>query len=257
MRVRVLGCSGGLGGGAKTSSFLLDDDILIDAGSGIDRLSVEDLARIDHVFLTHSHLDHICALPLLIDSVGHLRDKPVIVHALPETIAALKEHIFNWVIWPDFSEIPVYERPYLLFEPLAVGVSLQIGDRRVKPIAANHTVPAVGFQVSDWTGSLIYSGDTAPNDSFWHTVNAVRDLRCLIIETAFANREQSLARLAKHIYPSLLGRELAKLKLDIKIFITHLKPADREVTAQEIIEWAGRFKPQILHSDQIIDTSQL
>src|SRR5690606_831156 len=104
MKFRVLGCSGGIGARARTTSFLVDEDILIDAGTGVEDLSIEELARIDHVFLTHSHLDHIAALPLLVDSVGGMRDKPLVVHALPETIVALRTHIFNWTIWPDFTE---------------------------------------------------------------------------------------------------------------------------------------------------------
>ena len=132
----------------RTSSFLLDDDILIDAGTGVEDLTVPELARIDHVFLSHSHLDHICALPLMIDSVGGSRKKPLIVHALQETIDALKAHIFNWVIWPDFTEIPHYERPWMVFEPLTVGTAVTLGNRRIRPIAANHTVPAIGFHLS-------------------------------------------------------------------------------------------------------------
>ena len=153
MRLQVLGCSGGIGGSRadaqpepdppsairaaglrsarasqmRTSSFLLDDDILIDAGTGVEDLSVPQLARIDHVFLSHSHLDHICALPLMIDSVGGSRAKPLVVHALQETIDALKAHIFNWVIWPDFTEIPHYERPWMRFEPLTALVAANAG----------------------------------------------------------------------------------------------------------------------------------
>ncbi len=121
MKLRVLGCSGGIGARARTTSFLVDDDILLDAGTGVEDLTVEEIAAIDHVFLTHCHLDHVCALPLLVDSTGALRERPVTVHALPETIAALRQHIFNWVIWPDFTEIPHFERPWLVFEPITVG----------------------------------------------------------------------------------------------------------------------------------------
>ena len=160
----------------RTSSFLLDDDILIDAGTGVEDLTVPELARIDHVFLSHSHLDHICALPLMIDSVGGSRKKPLVVHALQETIDALKAHIFNWVIWPDFTEIPHYERPWMVFEPIAVGTAVTLGDRRIRPIAANHTVPAVGYHLSSPAGSIVYSGDTWPNAEFWRTINGIRDL---------------------------------------------------------------------------------
>lgn len=260
MRLTVLGCSGGIGeddapGGkrARTSSFLIDDDILIDAGTGVEDLSVARLAAIDHVFLSHSHLDHICALPLLIDSVGAMRRTPLVVHALQETIDALKAHIFNWVIWPDFTEIPHYDRPWMRFEPIAVGETVALGGRRIKAIAANHTVPALGYQLSSAAGSVIYSGDTWPNEEFWRVVNGVRDLRYLIIETAFSNREQDLARTAKHLYPVQLSQQLEKLRVEPRILITHLKPSDRALIAREIAAWAGRFEPVILESGYVVE----
>ena len=253
MKLRILGCSGGIGAQTRTTSFKLDDDILIDAGTGIEDLSVEELTAIDHVFLTHSHLDHIAALPLLVDSVGHLRKKPVIVHALPDTIAALRAHIFNWVIWPDFTEIPHYDRPYMMFEPIVVGASVEVGGRRIKALPANHTVPALGYQMSGPTGTLIFSGDTSPNDEFWQIVNSVRDLKALIIETAFSNRDQDLAMLAKHLFPIQLGRELQKLKVETELYVTHLKPSDRATITREVIDWVGRFDPIMLERNMVIE----
>ncbi|MGE0315624.1 MAG: 3',5'-cyclic-nucleotide phosphodiesterase [Lautropia sp.] len=260
MELTVLGCSGGIGGGnlprgarARTTSFLLDDDVLIDAGTGVEDLSVEALAKIDHVFLSHSHLDHICALPLMVDSVGAMRRTPLVVHALAETIAALKTHVFNWVIWPDFTEIPHYERPWMRFEPITVGGVEKVGARRIRAIAANHTVPALGFHLSCDAGSIVYSGDTWPNPEFWRTVNGIRDLKYLIIENAFSNKEQDLAITAKHLYPVQLGAELENLRIEPKVLVTHLKPSDRALIAQEIAAWAGRFSPQILQSgDRIV-----
>ncbi|NLD55201.1 MAG: 3',5'-cyclic-nucleotide phosphodiesterase, partial [Burkholderiaceae bacterium] len=236
----------------RTSSFLLDDDILIDAGTGVEDLTVPELARIDHVFLTHSHLDHICALPLMVDSVGGSRKKPLVVHALQETIDALKAHIFNWVIWPDFTEIPHYDRPWMVFEPLSVGTTVTLGERRIRPIAANHTVPALGFHLSAPGGSIVYSGDTWPNAEFWRTINGIRDLKYLIIENAFSNKEQDLAITAKHLYPIQLSQELASLRVEPEILITHLKPSDRELIAQEIQSWAGRFEPVVLQTGQVL-----
>lgn len=246
MRVRVLGCSGGIGAKARTTSFLLDHDILLDAGTGVEDLSVEELAAIDHVFLTHSHLDHIAALPLLVDSVGSLRTKPLVVHALPETIAALRTHIFNWVIWPDFTEIPHFDRPWMVFEPLAIGATVVLDHRSIRSLPASHTVPALAFHVHTDTASLVFSGDTGPNEEFWRQVNGVQNLRYLIIETAFGNRDQDLAVTAKHLFPIQLAQELAKLQREAQVLITHLKPSDRSVIEREIMAWAGRFAPRIL-----------
>ncbi len=253
MKLRVLGCSGGIGAGARTTSFLLDSDILLDAGTGVEDLTIAELAAIDHVFLTHSHLDHIAALPLLVDSVGGLRDRPLTVHALPETIAALRAHIFNWVIWPDFTEIPDPHRSWMRFQELSVGQTVSFGPRGLRSLPASHTVPALAFQVFSQHASLVFSGDTGPNDEFWRQVNRIDDLRYLIIETAFANRDQDLAITARHLYPIQLGQELAKLHRDPEVLITHLKPGDRGTIEREVQAWAGRFSPRMLEQGEILE----
>ena len=250
MQLRVLGCSGGIGARARTTSFLVDQDILIDAGTGVEDLDVADLAAIDHVFLTHSHLDHVAALPLLIDSVGGLRRKPLVVHALPETIQALKTHIFNWVIWPDFTEIPHFERPWMVFEPMRVNTVIELGERRIRSLPANHTVPAVGYLLSSPLGSLAFSGDTGPTEDFWRIINSVENLRYLIIETAFPNRDRDLAVTSRHLYPVQLGEELTRLTRDVQVLITHLKPSDRDTIERELAAWAGRFAPRLLERGQ-------
>ena len=162
MKIRILGWSGGIGGRhLRTTSILVDHDILIDCGTGVADLSIAELAQIDHVFLTHSHMDHIACLPLMADTVGDMRNRPLIVHALPATEEILRAHVFNWAIWPDFTEIPTPERPCLRFEPIAVGqvVDLQQG-RRLVPLPANHAVPAVAYQLDSGRASLVFSGDT-------------------------------------------------------------------------------------------------
>ncbi len=252
MKLRVLGCSGGIGAQVRTTALLVDEDILIDAGTGVEDLTVAELAVIDHVFLTHSHLDHIACLPLMIDSVGAMRERPVVVHALAETLTALKKHIFNWTIWPDFTEIPHYDRPWMRFEPFAIGEVISLGERRIRAIEARHTVPAVGFHLAGAGGSLVFSGDTGPNEGFWREVNRIEDLRHLIIETAFSNREQDLAVVAKHLYPIQLGEELARLQRPAQVWITHLKPSDSATIEREISIWASRNAPRILQRGQII-----
>lgn len=243
MRLRVLGCSGGIGAQARTTSFLVDDDLLLDAGTGLDDLDIDALARIEHVFITHSHLDHVAGLPLLVDSVGALRERPLRVHALPETIAALRTHIFNWVIWPDFTEIPHFERPWLQFQPVDTHGVVDLGDgRRVRALPAVHTVPAVGWLVSDARGTaLAFTGDTGPNEALWRALASLPALHGLIIETAFAEHDIGMARLAKHLSPGLLQQELSRLQGDPALFITHLKPADRARIERELAErLAGR-----------------
>ena len=132
MKVKVLGCSGGVNHNVATTSFLIDEDILIDAGTGVCTMPLEKMRRIRHIFITHSHLDHIAAIPLLADTLfDELIGKPIVVHALPETIKALQEHVFNWIIWPDFTELPHKTDAVLKLEPMQAGSSIDIDGRNI------------------------------------------------------------------------------------------------------------------------------
>lgn len=253
MKLRILGCSGGIGGNLRTTSMLLDQDILIDAGTGVGDLSLAEMALIDHVFVTHSHLDHIASIPLMIDSVGFMRDKPLIVHATEATIEILKEHVFNWKIWPDFSEILNAQQPCLSYESIELGVTVNLGGRMITPLPANHVVPAVGFQLDSGGASLVFSGDTTGCDALWEAVNRIENLQYLLVETAFSNAELELALLSKHFCPSLLAKDIVKLKRNPQIFITHLKPGEVELTMQEISECISGFVPLMLQSGQLFE----
>lgn len=253
MRLRVLGCSGGISGNLRTTSFLLDQDILIDAGTGVSELSLTELTGIDHLFITHSHMDHICCLPLMLDSVGWLRDRPLIVYATEATLEILKRHIFNWKIWPDFSQIPNSQQPIMRYQEIALGEVIDLNGRKITAVPANHTVPAVGYHLDSGRASLVFSGDTFINDSLWAVVNRIQNLRYLIIETAFSNSDMDLAVLSKHLCPSLLAGELAKFNGDAEVFITHLKPGDADLTMHEIEAAVAGFNPEMLLNNQEIE----
>ncbi len=254
MKVRILGCSGGIGGRhLRTTSLLVDHDILIDAGTGVGDLSIAELAQIDHVFLTHSHLDHIACLPFIADTVGDLRDGPLTIHGRQETLDALRRHVFNWVVWPDFERIPTAERPYIRYVPIVTGQTVRLGGRRITVLPANHTVPAVGYSLDAGRLSLVFSGDTTLCAELWDAVGRIDNLRYLIVETAFSNREERLAELSKHLCPNMLAAELAGLPRQVEIFITHLKPGQVELTMQEIETVVGERKPRILQNNQVFD----
>jgi len=253
VKLRILGCSGGIGGALRTTSFLLDHDVLIDAGTGVGNLSLEEMRLVDHVFLTHAHLDHIASIPLLVDSVGYLREKPVTIHAIPETIAALRQHIFNDVIWPDFSRIPTPGSPYLRYEAVAPGKATYLAGRSITPLPANHTVPAVGYHLDSGEGSLVFSGDTTTSDALWNAVNCISNLKYLIVETAFSDKEREIAMLSKHLCPSLLRIELRKFSGNVPIYITHLKPGEMGLIMQEIEQNAEGVKPRMLVNDQVFE----
>ena len=231
----------------------MDHDILIDAGTGVGDLTIAELAQIDHVFVTHSHLDHITSIPFMVDAVGDMRDRPLTVHATEATLDVLRSHIFNGQVWPDFSEIPSKERPFLCFETLFLGQPVTLGDRRFTALPANHIVPAVGYLIDSGKASLAFSGDTGPCPEFWQVVNGIENLRYLIIETAFTNREHKLATVSKHLCPSMLKTELGRLERDAEIFITHLKPGQIETTLAEIEQGLGQFNPRMLQNDKVFE----
>jgi len=254
MRLRVLGCSGSIGGQQnRTTSFLVDQDILIDAGTGVGDLSLAELTLIDHIFITHSHLDHVTSIAFFLDSVGALRPKPVTVYATGPTTEILKRHLFNGDIWPDFTQIPAPEEPWLRYQEIKVGEAIAFGTRKVTVLPAIHTVPAVGYQLDSGKSSLVFTGDTGPNDALWKVVNRIENLKYLIIETAFSDKERRLAELALHLCPAMLGEELAKLERPAEVYITHLKPSEIELTMQEIEELSSKLQPRLLQNNHVFE----
>ena len=233
MNIRVLGCSGAIAAGYKTTAFLLDGDVLIDAGTGVGDLPLDALAAIDHILLSHSHLDHVLGIPLLADAVLRLRvaagRPPIQVHALPETLTALRQHIFNGIIWPDFTALPTAAAPVLSLHPFQIGDRLDLGGRVVEVLPAMHTVPAVGFAVDAGAAAghahWVFTGDTGPNPALWQRLATMR-LSHLVIETAFSDDESEVAHVSQHLCPTDLGHELAQLAGSVDVRITHIKPGE-------------------------------
>jgi ribonuclease BN (tRNA processing enzyme) len=252
MQVRVLGCSGGIGGSLRTTSFLVDHDILIDAGTGVGDLTLTELKQIDHIFVTHSHLDHVASIPFLVDTVGGMRDAPLVVHAAQDTIDILRAHLFNWKLWPDFTEIPTAQAPYLRFEAFRLGDIITLQGRRFRSLPANHVVPAVGYHLDSGAGSLVFTGDTTVCDALWEQVNQIENLNYLLIETAFSNAERELAVASKHLTPDMLALELSKLKRPARVFISHLKPGEGALTMEEVEAVAGAYNPRMLANGQVL-----
>lgn len=245
--LEVLGCSGSIGIPRQgTTSFLIDDDILIDAGTGLCELDFNRLERIEHVFITHSHLDHICGLPFLIDTVGVHRSKPLRVYAIEATIHALKRHIFNEEIWPDFTKIPTEQLPVLEYVQIEPEQTLQFGHRHISTFLVEHTVPTIGVLLTTPTGGWCFSGDTHRTDRLFSVVNSAEKLDYLFIESAFPDKEKWLADLAKHLCPSLLFDELKKLNRPCDVWISHLKPREHDLIRQELQKYPGSQPLQVL-----------
>jgi len=253
MRIRVLGCSGGIGNGARTTALLVDDDILIDAGTGVADLSLEAMAAIDHVFLTHAHLDHVTCIPFLLDSVGSRRTRPLVVHAQEATLAVLRAHLFNNALWPDFTAIPTRAKPYLRFELLQPGERVALNDRSLHSIPVNHSIPAVGYLLGNGRASLAFSGDTSSTNVFWQELNACANLRQVIIETSFMDEEEALSRLSGHLCPRLLAQDLMKLQRSADVYITHLMPGEEAAIMAEILAHLPDNPPLALRAGMVFE----
>ena len=253
MKLTLLGCSGGIGSGRHTTCFQVNDDILIDAGTGITTLTLEQLLAIDHVFITHSHLDHVLGLPLLLDAVGEQRSTPVVVHALPEVLDILASDLFNWRLWPDFREIPSPAAPWVRFEPMTMGMGVTLGEHTFIPLPVQHVVPACGFHIRTPAGSLAFSGDTGHSDAFIAALNAIPDLRHLIIETSFTNELAGIALDSQHHWPDSLAAELGALSVRPEIWITHLKPGYEAAIMDELRVAAPDWTLGVLQQGQVIE----
>ena len=249
MKVKVLGCSGGIGGQNRTTCLMLNDNILIDCGTGLAELPIDALEKISHIFITHSHLDHICCLPLFIDTVfGSCPDKVINVYGSQHTVDALKEHIFNWKIWPDFTELPDKQTPILRLHAISMNDVIELDGIKISPTPANHVVPTFGYHVKA-SKSLVFTGDTTVCDDLWVALNQIDDLAYLMIETAFGDDEVKIAKLTKHLCPSLLIQELEKLESNPNILITHLKPNEDGKVMEQINAAGSRFQIELLKTD--------
>ncbi|MEN6585392.1 MAG: 3',5'-cyclic-nucleotide phosphodiesterase [Sulfuricella sp.] len=253
MQVKILGCCGGVGGSRRTISLLVDDEIAIDAGSGLADLSLEQMARIDHVFLTHSHLDHTGFLPLLADAAAFLRQRTLEVHAQEQTIAALHEHMLNGILWPDYSVKPSRENPYLRFHPLTVGQTITLGERRITALPALHAVPGVGYRIDSGAASFVYSGDTTLCPAFWKALNAIDNLVYLMIEVTFLNANRQAAAESGHMTAELLAQGLASLQRPVQLLIAHMESGREQEAMAEVQAAAGKWRPREVRQGEVFE----
>ncbi len=253
MRIRVLGCSGGIGAGARTSAMLVDNDVLIDAGTGIGDLALEDLDSIRHVFLTHAHLDHVAGLPMLADRVFDENfDVPLTVYAREETLRAIQDHLFNDVIWPDFSTLPAPENPMLRYRVCSPGDTITIGHRDFYAVDVMHSVPSLGFTVQNSGGAFAVSGDTKTNETLWPVLNACDDLRVLVIEVSFPDEMESLAMESGHYTPKSLTDDLKRLRHEPDIWLTGMKPGEEDRILEQVVKAAPGKNIQMLSRGTIL-----
>ena len=231
---KILGCSGSVGKGGYTTCFQINNDVLIDAGSGLLDQELEDLKKINKIFLTHSHLDHVLGIPLLADLVGKYREKPIEVYGNNDTIQNVKKHIFNGLIWPDFSAIPNKLNPYVKFNNINTEIPKTLDNIKITPFYVNHTVRCFGYKIESPDNAIIFSGDTGPSDNLIDMINQTKNLTAVIIDVSFQDNRQEIADLSKHFTPGSLTKEIAKISKKNTIFITHQKPGCEKNILEEI-----------------------
>ncbi len=226
MRLRVLGCSGGELPRHRTTCFLVDGKLAVDAGALTASLSLEELLEVDDILLTHSHFDHVKDVPLLADLLIGRRARPVRVHASRGCARTLRRNVFNGELWPDFTRIPDRRRPVIEIVPFDPRRSFRIAGYTVRPVPVRHPVESVGLTVSDGKATIGISGDTGPTDAFWKAINACPRLSALLVELSFPSSLQELADVSGHLTPRTLRGELAKLARNgFPVLLYHYKPA--------------------------------
>jgi ribonuclease BN (tRNA processing enzyme) len=226
VKLQVLGCHGGELPTCKSTCFLVDDALALDAGALTSMLTLEQLCRVDDILVTHSHFDHVKDLPLMADLVVGRRETPVTIWASRECARALRESMFNNSLWPDFTRIPTKKNPVLQIKSFRAGSTFQLGAYTVKSVPVSHPVESCGFVISRDGTSLAISGDTGPTDLLWEVLNATENLKAVLVETSFPNKLQGLADISGHLTPRTLESELAKFRRNgAKVFLYHLKPA--------------------------------
>lgn len=251
MKLRVLGSAGAEFPDFRPPAFLVDDRLLLDAGTIGSVLTEDEQWNIHNILITHSHLDHIRGLPALADNIIIKNlSHTVKVYGTGDVISALRDHLFNGVIWPDFTRIPAPGNPVLSFETIITEADYTVSDYVVRAVAVNHTVPAVGYIVSGNGATLAYTGDTGPTDEFWRHVSGVD---ALIIEVSFPDSMEQLAFLTKHLTCSLLRTELDKIEvLPRRILITHPKPQYYGLIKAEV-DRLGMKEVELLHDGAVFE----
>jgi cAMP phosphodiesterase len=247
MQISVLGCNGSRDVGLNPTALLVDKTILIDAGTCSEVLSNKLRSKIDHVLITHAHIDHIADLPFLAQTAFDFRSKPLNIYGIKETLDDISAHIFNWRIWPNFNEIPNSRKSKLSLRHITPLENMKIGSLNVMAIPVNHTVPTVGLLVDNGKSAFAFTSDTYSTELFWEKIRDHKRLKALIIECSFPNYLEKAAKVTGHLTPRLMFKEISKVqRTDIEIYVTHLKPIHRGEVISELRKQSKNLPLQIL-----------
>jgi len=241
MELRVIGCHGGETPRHRTSAFVVDERLAIDAGSLTSGMDLKAQFRLDACIISHAHLDHIRDLATIADNRCQAECEPLIVAATKETLHVLKKHFFNNLIWPDFSAIPSKGKPTIQYVELKPEKRVEVAGYQIESVRVNHTIDSSGFIIQGKDATLAYSGDTGPTDRFWELLNREQNLKALLMEVSFPNREQKLATVSGHHTPRTLLKDLKKYDnaQDLPTLLYHIKPVFQGEVEQEIARLKG------------------
>lgn len=255
MELRVLGCHGGESARHRSTSFLLDGRVGLDAGATTSMLTLEEQLALDAVVVSHAHLDHVRDLSALADNRAQAATRPLIVAGTAFTLQVLREHFFNNVLWPDFTAIPLVNGggPTVLLQTLEPEVPVDLAGIRTTAVLVSHTIESAGFVLERDGAALAFSGDTGPTERFWEVLADTPGLRALLQEVSFPDELEWLAKVSGHHTPATLHRELEKLhRRDLPCLLYHIKPTfqarvERELAALhrdalEVLRLGDRFE---------------
>jgi ribonuclease BN (tRNA processing enzyme) len=235
MIVMVLGTASGFDQFAPSSSFLVDEDTLLDCGSGVETLPIERLLKIQRLLLTHAHLDHCGALPHLLACHAAHQGPGVTVYCMQETMDSLKQHMFNGQLSPDYSQLSNQDgEPLLRFFPVEVGDALPLPDGIATALPAQHNIPAIGWLIEGPWRALAYTGDTGPCPAFWHWAANVPSLSDVICEVTYNSKHAVQAETEGHMTPALLRPMLELLPANAHLWISHLDSKQKDTALSEL-----------------------
>ncbi len=251
VRLRVLGASGGIGGARRTICLQLGENALIDAGTGAGTLELDEIIGLEHVFLTHSHLDHIALLPLLADAAVNFRATGLTVHALAETWQTLRQSVFNGLVWPDYTCLPSADAPYIRYAPIEPGKTVALGELQLLPLPAAHSVAATAYAVIGQQASLAYSADSTWCPAFWHALGSIPRLRYVLVECTFRDEQQAAASRSGHMTPRMLKTALATVPADVEVSVLHMEPGMEGRTMMQLSR-QGLVLKQVREGDEYL-----
>jgi cAMP phosphodiesterase len=234
MKLKVLGCYGGNIPGHGMTAFLVNDTLAVDAGWVSGALSLKEQVRVKDILISHSHLDHTCTLPFLIDNNFSAPGFALRIYAIPEVIASMRNHLFNNHTWPDFTCLPNDLTPVLKLVEVRPEHAFVINGLSIRAVHVSHIVPTTGFILEDKQGAIAFSSDTGPTDRFWEVVNGTKRLKAVITETSFPNELQDLANISGHLTPATLRHELEKLEPDVPVYLYGGKPKHLDTIRRQV-----------------------